>query len=182
MIKAKTVRRLPKDQRWCAEEVLNIRGIASNPVPGAGGDHIPIAANGTKHAERGEDEHTPAQEREKCDTRSTVAAPDPTVRRMYITRSHIREYGATEGCPECKGIEAGRSMPHKNECRMKIRARMLQNEDGREGLKKEEQRQDRHLKKVVMRSAEEDPKLRRRESLWRSKTMMVQEGVRQKER
>ena len=31
VIKAKT---LPKDQRWCAEEVLNIRGVPSKPVPG----------------------------------------------------------------------------------------------------------------------------------------------------
>ena len=91
-----------EDQRWCAEELLNIRGIPSNPVPGVGGDHIPIEANGTRHAERGEDEHVPAPERESCDTRSTVAAPDPTVRMMYITGSHIREYGATEGFPGCK--------------------------------------------------------------------------------
>ena len=36
VIKAKTVRRLPEDQRWSAEEVLNIRGRPSNPVPGVG--------------------------------------------------------------------------------------------------------------------------------------------------
>ena len=62
VIKAKTVRRLPKDQRWCAEELLNLREIPSNPVPGAGGDHIPNEANGTRHAERGQDEHVPTQE------------------------------------------------------------------------------------------------------------------------
>ena len=28
----KTVRRLPEDQRWCAEEVLSIRGVPPNPV------------------------------------------------------------------------------------------------------------------------------------------------------
>ena len=103
VIKAKTVRRLPVDQRWCAEEVLSIRGLLSNPVPGVGGDPISIEADGSRHAERGEDERTPAQEHEKCDALPTVAAPDTTVRRMYITRSHIREYGATEGCPGCKG-------------------------------------------------------------------------------
>ena len=92
----------------------------------------------------------------------------------YITRSHIREYGATEGCPECKWIEAGRSMPHNNECRMRIRARMLQNEDGREGLKKEEQSQDRHLKKAVMRSAEEDPELRHAEKEHKRKLVEIE--------
>ena len=90
-------------------------------MPGFGGDHIPIEANGSRHAERGEDEHAPAQEREKCDTRPTVAAPDPMY--IYIT-----------------------TMPHNNDCR-KIRARM-ENEEGREGLKREEQRQDRHFEKA----------------------------------
>ena len=131
-------------------------------MPHVGGDHILIEANGTHNAERGEGGHATAQEREKCDTRSPVAAPDPTVRRMHTTRSHIREYGATEGCPGCKGTEAGRSMPHDNEWRM-TRARMEQNEDGREGLKKGEPRQDRHLEKAVTRSVEEDPELRRAE-------------------
>ena len=37
-------------------------------------------------------------------------------------------------------------MPHNNDCR-KIRARM-ENEEGREGLKREEQRQDRHFEKA----------------------------------
>ena len=54
-------------------------------------------------------------------------------------------------------------MPHNNECRMRIRSRMEQGEDGREGLKKEEQRQDRHLEKAVMRSVSDDRELRRAE-------------------
>ena len=80
VIKAKTVRRLPEDQRWCTEEVLSTRGIPSNPVPSTGKDHIPTEVNGTKHAL--------AREREKCDARPIVAAPDPTVRGMYMTRTH----------------------------------------------------------------------------------------------
>ena len=46
VIKVKTVWRLPEDRRWCAEEVLSTRGAASNPVPGVGGNHIPIEAGG----------------------------------------------------------------------------------------------------------------------------------------
>ena len=44
--KAKTVRRLPEEQRWCAE-VMSIRGVPSNPVPGVGGDHIPNEVGGS---------------------------------------------------------------------------------------------------------------------------------------
>ena len=73
MTKAKTVRRLPEDQRWRAEKVLNFR---PTPHPGVGGDHIPIGANEARRAEPGEDEHVPAQEREEWDSRTTVVAPD----------------------------------------------------------------------------------------------------------
>ena len=132
VIKAKSVRRFPENQRWCAEEVLNIRGVPSNPVVGAAGDHISIEANGTRRAELGEDERVPAQDREECDTRTTVAAPDPTVWRMYKARSHIREHGATEECPGCKGIETGRSVPHNQKCWVRTRMRVEQNEDGLE--------------------------------------------------
>ena len=42
-----------------------------------------IEVSGSRHAERGEDEHAPAQECEQCDILPTVAATDPTVRRLY---------------------------------------------------------------------------------------------------
>ena len=103
VIKAKTARRLPVDQRWRTEEVLSKRGIPSNPVPSTGKDNIPTEVKGTKHAERGEDEHAPARKHKKCDVRTTVVALEPTVRRMYVTRTHTRE------CPTCKGIESDRS-------------------------------------------------------------------------
>ena len=57
VIKAKTVRWLPEEQKWCAENVLSVRGAPLNPVPGVRGDHIPIEVGGSRHAERGEDEH-----------------------------------------------------------------------------------------------------------------------------
>ena len=104
VIKAKTVRRLPEYQRWRAEKVMNIRGVPSNPIPGVGGDHVPLEANEARHAELGENEHVPAQERGECDTRTTVAAPDRTLRRIYVT---FRACGVTEGCPERREVGNG---------------------------------------------------------------------------
>ena len=103
VIKSKTLRRLPEEQRWCAEYVLSIRGVPSNPVPGVGGDHIPIEVGGSRHAERGEDEHAPAQEREKYDTQPTGAVPDLTVRRMYMTRSHISDLWSSRRMSRMQG-------------------------------------------------------------------------------
>ena len=157
-------------------------------MPGGGGDHIATEANGARRAELEEYEHVPAQEREECDTRTAVAALDPTVRIIHVTRANITEYGATEECQGCNGIAMDRSMPHNNECRMRIRTSMEQDEDdGRVGWKKQQQRQDRHLEKVVARSVEKfstqaGPRSGTSEILWRLRTMMVQKEVRQKEK
>ena len=111
-------------------------------MPGASGDLIPIEARGTNHAECGKDEHMPAQEREKCDTRSTGAAPDLAVGGMYITSSHIREYCA----------QHARGLKRADQCHttMRIRARMEQNDDGGEGLKEEEEQMQERLEKSVL--------------------------------
>ena len=71
---------------------------------------------------------------------------------------------------------------------MIIKARMEQSEEGREALKKEEQRQDRHLERAVLRSVEGDiqntsaPRRSISENLWRSRTMMVRERERGRKR
>ena len=57
---------------------------------------------------------------------------------------------------------------------MRTRARMEQDEDGRDGLKKEEQWQDRHLEKAVMRRVEEDPELRRAEEVNKRKLVEIE--------
>ena len=64
----------------CAEEVRkNVNTV--KPVPDTGEDHILVEVSGSRHTERGEDEHAQPREREKCDPRLTVAAPGPTMRR-----------------------------------------------------------------------------------------------------
>ena len=140
VIKAKTVRRFPQDQRWCADEVLNMRGVPSSPMLGAG-DQILIEANVARHAEAKEEENMPVQERESGHQSAHQSK-----------RCH-------RGDPGCTGIGTGRSMPHNNEGGTRIKTRMEQSDDGREGLKREQQRLDRHLEKAVVRSVEEDPAL-----------------------
>ena len=75
-------------------------------------------------------------------------------------------------------------MPHNNECKMNIKARMEQSEEGREGLKKEEQRQDRHLERGDMRSVERDPELKRAEEEHKRKLVEIENdgGPRERER
>ena len=89
VIKAKIVRRLPA-KMVRGRSVEHTRNTVQNGCWVWGGDNMLIEVNGSTHAERGEDEHAPAQGRKKCDTGPTVAVPYPTVRRLYMTTSHIR--------------------------------------------------------------------------------------------
>ena len=54
VIKAKTAIPRQEGERWRAEEVLHIRGVPSNPIPGAG---TAIEANEARRAELVEDQY-----------------------------------------------------------------------------------------------------------------------------
>ena len=99
---------------------------------------------------------------------SIIGTPNGVMSAMKVRRvAHQR----VQGCPGCKEIETGRSMPHNNKCRTRIRSIMEQS-----GLKKEVQRQDRSLEKAVMRSVNDDSELRRAED--EDKRKLVEVGGR----
>ena len=75
---------LDQDLDVGAEEVLNVRGVTSNSIRGVRGDHMPTEAKEARHIAPGEE-----GECKECATPNSVAAPDSTVRRMYVTRAHI---------------------------------------------------------------------------------------------
>ena len=77
---------------------------------------------------------------------------------VHTAHPHLRFFA--EFAPS---TESAKSMPHNNECRLRIVRRMEQDQEGREGLKREQQRQDRHLERAVARSTEEDPAVKRPE-------------------
>ena len=64
-----------------------------------------------------------------------------SVRSVHNQIAHQRMRRHRRDAQDARGL-TGRSMPHNNESRMRIWARLEQNEDGREGQKKEEQGQD----------------------------------------
>ena len=115
-----------------------------------------------------------AQNLEKMNThqRSTRSPVAATVRRMFVTRARIREHGATEWCPGCKGIE-GQCLTTTTECSMKTKTSTTQDADGRRWSKKEQQRRDRLLDKIVPKSIEKDPALWRIEEEHKRKLMDI---------
>ena len=100
--------------------------MSSKPRPGVGGDLT----------EFGEDEYVSVQEREESVTRTIFLAPNPTVRSTFSTRAKSRAYRATEGRPECEGLEI---CTHNHERSQGIVKRVERDDEGREGLKRKQQ-------------------------------------------
>ena len=95
VIKAKTVRRLPEDQTWCAEEVFNIRGVPSNPLPSDGGDHIPMGP--TARGAVSTNQNTSV----RCNTHTTVAAQDS--KEKFCNQSIHQRIRCHRGEPRVQG-------------------------------------------------------------------------------
>ena len=49
VVKARTIRRLPKDQRWDQALINNLRGTPRRPIPGVESDHIPQTSRPTSN-------------------------------------------------------------------------------------------------------------------------------------
>ena len=92
----------------------------AQPVPGAGGDHIPIDANGARRAELGKDEHAPKQH---------------ALTHRRNSEENVRNQSAHQRT-RCHRVvprtQRKRAMSHNNnECSMKTKTSMTQDAGGR---------------------------------------------------
>ena len=97
VVKARTMRRQPKDQRWDQALINNLRGTPRRPIPRVESDHIRTDEQSNIEPDVGEDEVITAMPRE-----------EETPRRMYITKATVEKYGKTPGCPGCVAMEIGK--------------------------------------------------------------------------
>ena len=124
-------------EQWDKDFVGSIRGTPKQPVPGVSGYHIPTYIGGARG--RDEDvEHRSRQEDAGDEVRREVNKPreEYGVRRMYVTKGIVNQYGQTEGCPGCKG-RAG--AVHIDACRERVTEAMKQDGIGRIRISREEE-------------------------------------------
>ena len=79
---------------------------------------------------------------------------------MYVSKALVLRYGKTEGCPGCRH-SGPRSVAHSEACRERIKKKMAEDEQGREGLEKEERRQEKRFLEEVDRQVQRNDVLRR---------------------
>ena len=163
-VKARTIRRLPKDKRWDPDMINTLRGSPRRPVPGVESDHVPTDTQIGFAPGIGEDDVVIAQTK-KEEIRVNVPRAEEAPRRMYITKAFIEKFGKTPGCPGCDAIERGKYGVHNQKCHDRIKKELAKDEEGRRKLHEERHRIERRtevaLDKAILQEIEKDPDLKR---------------------
>ena len=148
VVKCRTVRRLPEDQRWDATLLYEMEGTTWQPVLGHKSDHVPVEihsdGNPISRAEEDEDavqyEAVPIED----DATAAVRARSGNVTDIRVTHRDIEIHGATPGCPACRHIQDNTNVPrgvgHSAVCRKRVRGLVEINEDSRDRVERADQR------------------------------------------
>ena len=93
--RASTVKAVHQEDRWDAEKVLGVTGMPWDPTPNIEGDDgarlpDPGAADGDVVPKDAE-------------------PPEPIIRKMYIRKRDVLEYGETPGCLGCTNTMLGKA-------------------------------------------------------------------------
>ena len=89
VVKAHTVKRRPKEERWSLEEVHAMRGTPGRPNPSSSDPRIPVRVR------------TPESPIPK--PQENVSAP----RGVRTERGDFEKYGYTAGCEGCNRVQRG---------------------------------------------------------------------------
>ena len=143
VFKARTIRRMAPDQKWNIEFIKKMVGTVYEPVPGRPGETITMGADMDGAVVPRQEEGEPSEVINITVNEPKEPAP---ARRMYVRKADVEKYGATEGCNGCAGVLTGekwpngKTIPHTNGCRDRMRKLMEDDDEGKERLKDDEQR------------------------------------------
>ena len=139
--RAQCVKRRPDGGAFEAERVLAIRATPLDP--GLGQD---VIDKGGIFAES-----VPLDDQLEEVIKQDRSEEDRAVRRLRIRPEDVQDAGYTEGCAGCRAIrEGGPSQNHNSRCRARIEAHLSQKSEGRERIRKAEER----LNEAVVRASE----------------------------
>ena len=129
VIRARTVRRRPEEERWSAQAIRSTRGVPWEPVPGATSKDVSTAA-------------IVPEAPDKDAVIVEMPAPEPaSSRRLKITKEDAKEMGFTKGCQGCRAIKiGGRQQAHNEICRKRLEAHLRSTESGKARIEKQEHR------------------------------------------
>ena len=151
----RTVRRVPIEDRWSAEDILNVKATPRHPTQSLR-DKSELQAKlvdeeaNVEHRARTDRSRDIAERRRNAavdeDSGANLRQPqiqeprEEGVRRFKITESLLDKYGYTDGCEQCRRKLAGisDSMPgrriHTEACQTRLQNVMMEDEKGKSSL------------------------------------------------
>ena len=161
VVTARTIRRLPEDERWDGEFIKRIKGTPWDPK-GAGPEHEIQVGQPAEAAEAAGQAPAP-------DVPPDVP-PEPVVqapRRFQIRKADIAAHGYTDGCQGCRAIRL--QLPqqgHSEACAARLYPLMMESGDRRKYLEKKEAeaRKAKDILERERRSKEEQRRTRKEET------------------
>lgn len=153
VMRTRTVRRKPEDERWSAKNLDMVIGVPWKPDG--------------KSQDRDPEDRMPNVLIEPALADVPIERPvvsEPTPRRLYVRTKDVEKHGPSEGCPGCRALlRGGKTQTHSETCRKRI-AKAL--EDGGEAevrLKAQRRREDEFFEKALRRADEARGQKRRGE-------------------
>ena len=128
-VRCRTVKRVPKEDRWHPTNIMLVKATPRCPAPSSKNpEKLQARAADDEHGraiKRDKTEHHGAEAAEKLDEVDT-RDDDHSKRNFRITEDLLNKYGRTPGCAGCYHIPVslGDHRPHAPECRGRIRDAM----------------------------------------------------------
>ena len=150
VVKARTIRILPEDEKWSGASILDVKGTPRRPNPLVDDDTIPEDIAECAFDQQGQDDHDRGHEenvsQEPVLVRMSEIVPrtvtEEAWRSMYVTRRLIAQYGKTPGCPGCESLGEKNGPSHSTECRQRLQDQMSNTSEGKTKLSEEQKRRD----------------------------------------
>ena len=97
IIKARSFKRVPVDERWDAEAVRAVRGYPWNP--GGDDEAVPVVVEVRRQDGEPEEQKEAVNEERAC--------------KVYISKQDVQKFGETVGCGVCRAVLSGRRGPRR---------------------------------------------------------------------
>ena len=150
VVKTRTIRILPEDEKWSGASILDVKGTPRRPNPLVDDDNVPEEITACTFDLQGQDDHDRRHEERASQEPVLVRMSDivpRTVteeawRSMYVTRRLIAQHGKTPGCPGCENLGEKNGPSHSTECRQRLQNEMSTTREVKIKLDEEQKRRD----------------------------------------
>ena len=150
VVKTRTIRILPEDEKWSGVSILDVKGTPRRPNPLIDDDNIPEDVTECEFDQQEQDDqdrrHEENASQEPVLVRMSEVVPrtvtEEAWRSMYVTRRLIAQYGKTPGCPGCENLGEKNGPSHSMECTQRLQDQMSNTSEGKTKLNEEQKRRD----------------------------------------